>query len=109
LSVAVIIVGGTLTSGGGASSITDLGVVDLGTHMYLVAAILGVAGWIVGVIVAARNQAWGWLVTTLLLSLVGALMFGLFGPTKQDVIQGRLQKQARREAERLQRSSVRAS
>jgi hypothetical protein len=108
LSIATIMVGGTLTSGGGASAINDLGVVDVGTHLYLVAATFGLFAWIIGIIVAARNQAWGWLVAAFLLLNVGAFMFGLFGPTKQDVIQSRLQRKARRDAERLQRSPVRA-
>jgi hypothetical protein len=109
LSIAVIMVGGTLTSGGGTNAISDQGVVNLGTHIYLVAAIFGLVAWLIGIVVAARNQAWGWLVATVLLLNVGGFMLGLFGPTKEDVRQSRLQRQARRAAEQLQRSSVRGA
>lgn len=98
LSVAAIMLGGGLASGGGATLATDLGVVHMGNHLYFTAASLGFFAWLFSLADGVRVRAWGWVIATLLLFNVGALMFGLFAPTRQDVIQARLQRQHRREA-----------
>jgi hypothetical protein len=98
ISLLTIIISGTFAGGGGIGTTTDPNVYLLNLHMYLIAAYFGGLAWILALIAAFRIQAWGWLATTALLFNIGALMFGLFGPTAEDIRQGRLQKAARRAA-----------
>jgi hypothetical protein len=98
IAVLTIIISGTFAGGGGIGTTTDTKVYQLNLQMYVVAGVLGAMAWILAVINTARIQAWGWFATSLLLVGIGATMFGLFGPTAEDVRQGRLQKAARRAA-----------
>jgi hypothetical protein len=93
-----IIISGTFAGGGGIGSNTDPQVYQLNLHMYAIAGFLALIAWLLSIINTFRIQAWGWFATSLLLFGIGALMFGLFGPTAEDVRQSRLQKAARRAA-----------
>ena len=95
-----LIIGGTLVGGAigtnigaGAAYITALGF-----RLYVVAGMLAAFTWIIGVIVASHTKAWGWFTLVLLLPAMGAFMFGLFGPTRQDVIMAEDNARARRAA-----------
>jgi hypothetical protein len=98
IAVLTIIISGTFAGGGGIGTTTDTKVYQLNLQMYVVAGVLGAFAWILAIINTARIQAWGWFATSLFLVGIGATMFGLFGPTAEDVRQGRLQKAARRAA-----------
>lgn len=83
-----LVIGGTLvggaigtTIGAGAAYITAFGF-----RLYAVAGVLGLTSWIIGLVAGARTKAWGWFTLIVLLPAIGAFMFGLFGPTRQDVI-----------------------
>jgi hypothetical protein len=83
-----LVIGGTLvggaigtTIGAGAGYITALGF-----RLYAVAGVLGFIAWIIGLVVGYRTKAWGWFALIVLLPGIGAFMFGLFGPTRQDVL-----------------------
>jgi uncharacterized membrane protein len=54
--------------------------------------------WIVGLIISYRTGAWGWFALVVLLPAVGAFMFGLFGPTRADVLMAQEQTRHRRAA-----------
>jgi hypothetical protein len=98
IALVTIIISGTFAGGGGIGSNTDPKVYQLNLHMYAIAGFLALIAWLLAIINTFRIQAWGWFLTSLLLFGIGALMFGLFGPTAEDVRQGRLQKAARRAA-----------
>jgi hypothetical protein len=98
IAVLMIIISGTFAGGGGIGSTTDPAVYALNLHMYAIAGMLAFFAWILAGINTARIQAWGWFATNLLLFGIGSVMFGLFGPTAEDIRQGRLQKAARRAA-----------
>jgi len=98
ISLMTIIISGTFAGGGGIGSNTDPKVYALNLHMYVIAGLLAFFAWILASINTFRIHAWGWFATSVLLFGIGALMFGLFGPTAEDVRQGRLQKAARRAA-----------
>lgn len=95
-----LIIGGTLVGGAigtnigaGAAYITALGF-----RLYAVAGVLAAFTWVIGIIVAFRTKAWGWFALVLLLPAMGAFMFGLFGPTRQDVVMAEEHARARRAA-----------
>ena len=98
IAVLTIIISGTFAGGGGIGSNTDPKVYELNLHMFAIAGMLAFFAWILAIINTFRIGAWGWFATSLLLFGIGALMFGLFGPTAEDVRQGQLQKAARRAA-----------
>jgi hypothetical protein len=98
IALLTIIVSGAFAGGGGIGSTTDPQVYLLNVHMYAIAGFLGGLVWILAIISTLRIRAWGWLMLSVLLFGIGALMFGLFGPTAEDIRQGRLQKAARRAA-----------
>src|SRR5262249_32724282 len=98
IALMTIIISGTFAGGGGIGSNTDPKVYALNLHMYAIAGVLAFFAWILAGVNTLRIQAWGWFLTNLLLFGIGSLMFGLFGPTAEDVRQSRLQKAARRAA-----------
>ncbi len=98
IALLTIIISGTFAGGGGIGSNTDPKVYQLNLHMYAIAGFLALIAWLLAIINTFRIHAWGWFATSVLLFGIGALMFGLFGPTAEDVRQGRLQKAARRAA-----------
>lgn len=98
ISLMTIIISGTFAGGGGIGSNTDPKIYQLNLHMYAIAGFLALIAWLLAIINTLRIQAWGWFATSLLLFGIGALMFGLFGPTAEDVRQSRLQKASRRAA-----------
>jgi hypothetical protein len=98
IALLTVIISGTFAGGGGIGTNTDPRVYLLNLHMYTIAGFLGLVVWILAIVNTVRIQAWGWFTTSLLLFGIGGLMFGLFGPTAEDVRQGRLQKAARRAA-----------
>lgn len=83
-----LVIGGTLVGGAIGTKIgaATENVLSLGFHLYVVAGVLGLIAWIIGIIVGARTKAWGWFIVIVLLPAIGAFMFGLFGPTRQDVV-----------------------
>lgn len=83
-----LVIGGTLVGGAIGTKIgaATENVLSLGFHLYVVAGVLGLAAWILGIIVGFRTKAWGWFTVIILLPAIGAFMFGLFGPTHQDVV-----------------------
>jgi hypothetical protein len=98
IALLTIIISGTFAGGGGIGSNTDPRVYQLNLHMYAIAGFLALIAWLLASFRTFRIGAWGWFVTSLLLFGIGALMFGLFGPTAEDIRQSRLQKAARRAA-----------
>ncbi|HET9111300.1 MAG TPA: hypothetical protein VFN78_10785 [Ktedonobacterales bacterium] len=83
-----LVLGGTLVGGAigtnigaGAAYITSFGF-----RLYTVAGVLALIAWINGLIVGIQTKSWGWFTLVLLLPGIGAFMFGLFGPTRQDVL-----------------------
>ena len=98
IALLTIIISGTFAGGGGIGSNTDPKIYQLNLHMYAIAGFLALIAWLLAIINTLRIQAWGWFATSLLLFGIGALMFGLFGPTAEDVRQSRLQKASRRAA-----------
>jgi hypothetical protein len=98
IALLTIIISGTFAGGGGIGSNTDPQVYQLNLHMYAIAGFLALIAWVLAIVRTFRIHAWGWFTTSVLLFGIGALMFGLFGPTAEDVRQGRLQKAARRAA-----------
>jgi len=98
IAVLTIIISGTFAGGGGIGSNTDPKVYQLNLHMYAIAGMLAAIAWLLAIVRTFRIGAWGWFVTSVLLFGIGALMFGLFGPTAEDIRQGRLQRAARRAA-----------
>lgn len=83
-----LVIGGTLVGGAIGTSVGSSAayITALGFRLYIVAGVLGLIAWIIGLIVGLRTQAWGWFALILLLPCIGAFMFGLFGPTRQDVL-----------------------
>jgi hypothetical protein len=98
IALMTIIVSGAFAGGGGIGSTTDPKVYQLNLQMYVVATFLAVIIYVLALINTLRIGAWGWFTTVLLLFGIGAMMFGLFGPTAEDIRQGRLQRAARRAA-----------
>jgi hypothetical protein len=52
----------------------------IGTGILILAGILGLIGWIGGLIKTAQIGAWGWFVAVLILGSLGALIYGIGGP-----------------------------
>jgi hypothetical protein len=52
----------------------------IGAGVLLLAGILGLIGWIGGLIKTATIGAWGWFVVVLILGTLGALIYGIAGP-----------------------------
>lgn len=101
LGLILLIVGGTSisdTTGANPTLPATIRILGIGYHLYVVVAILALMTWVIGLIVSVQTQAWGWFVTVLLLPGIGAFMFGLFGPSIQDVLQARENAKTRREA-----------
>lgn len=91
LSIVVIVIGGTLIGGViGLEAFADqTAAYKLGIDLYMAGGILGIVAWVLAVARAIRTRTWGWAVTTMLLANIGACMFGLFGPSEQDFLQGK--------------------
>ncbi len=83
-----LVVGGTMVGGAIGTTIgaASVYITALGFRLYATAGMMALVAWIVGLIVAFRTQAWGWFAVVVLLPGIGAFMFGLFGPTRQDVL-----------------------
>lgn len=93
-----LVVGGTLVGGAIGSTISAAAgyIIDFGFRLYAVAGVLGLFAWIIGLITGFRTKAWGWFALVVLLPAIGAFMFGLFGPTRQDVLMAREQARQRK-------------
>ena len=85
-----LVIGGTLVGGAIGTNIGAAApyITTVGFHLYSVAAVLAAYAYVVGLIVSFRTGAWGWFALVLLIPAIGAFMFGLFGPTRQDVLMG---------------------
>ena len=95
----IMIIGGTIVGNSvGAPLIIAALENSIGDHLYLVSGVLGLAAWVIGAVTAFRIRAWGWFIFALLLPGIGAFMFGLFGPSAQDVRQAGENAAARRAA-----------
>lgn len=95
----ILIVGGTIVGDSvGAPQATYVLQNAIGDHMYVVTGVVGLATWAIGLMSAYRTKAWGWFTFALLLPGIGAFMFGLFGPSEQDVRQSHENTEARRAA-----------
>jgi hypothetical protein len=81
--LSVIAVGGATTDATGAvtgasTSASIFALVALGS--YIIGGILALIGWIGALIKTATIGAWGWFVVVLILSGLGALIYGIAGP-----------------------------
>jgi hypothetical protein len=83
-----LVIGGTLVGGAIGTNIGAAApyIMTVGFHLYMIAGVLAAYTWIVGMIVSFRTGAWGWLTLVVLLPGIGAAMFGLFGPSRRDVL-----------------------
>lgn len=90
-SLLTLVIGGTLVGGAIGTNIGASApyITTVGFHLYSIAAVLAGFAWIVGMVVSYRTGAWGWFVLVVILNAIGAFMFGLFGPTRQDVLMGK--------------------
>ena len=106
IALLTIIISGTFAGGGGIGSNTDPKIYQLNLHMYAIAGFLALIAWLLAIINTLRIHAWGWFATSLLLFGIGALMFGLFGPTAEDVARAayRRRRGARRVCAEVSRS-----
>lgn len=94
-----MIIGGTIIGNSvGAPLIIAALENSVGDHLYLASGVLGFAAWVIGIVTAFRIRAWGWFAFSVLLPGIGAFMFGLFGPSAQDVRQAAENAAARRAA-----------
>ena len=93
-----LVLGGTLVGGAIGTSIGAGAayITAFGFRLYFIAGLLALIGWINGLIVGFRTKSWGWFVLIVLLPGIGAFMFGLFGPTRQDVLMAQEQARQRR-------------
>lgn len=100
LAVLMVVVGGTSIGGvlGTQSNAFDTPSFKLGIDLYLVAGVLGIIAWGLAVARAAQTRMWGWLAVSFFLITIGALMYGLFGPSPADYAQNK-------EAVRLRRAA----
>ena len=100
IAVLMIVVGGTSIGGvlGTQANAFQTPSFKLGVDLYLAAGALGIIAWILAVVRAAQTRMWGWLAVSFFLVTIGALMYGLFGPSIQDYEQTR-------EAVRLRRAA----
>lgn len=83
-----LVIGGTLVGGAIGTNIGGAApyIMTVGFHLYSIAGVLAAYAWIVGMIASFRTGSWGWFALVVLLPAIGAFMFGLFGPTHQDVL-----------------------
>lgn len=93
-----LVIGGTLVGGAIGSTISAAAgyIIAFGFQFYAVAGVLGVFAWVIGLITGFRTKAWGWFALVVLLPAIGAFMFGLFGPTRQDVLMAQEQGRQRK-------------
>jgi hypothetical protein len=99
LTLVFIFDAGTISNAANVpNGIIDAKVASVALTLFLIAAVFGAVAWLVAIIDSARIGAWGWLISSVLLLNIGALLFGLFGPTAEDVRQTRRQRAARRAA-----------
>jgi hypothetical protein len=61
-----------LTSGSQAAT--------MGFVLYLVGVVAALVAWVLGLITTAVRGRWGWFLVVVLLSPLGSLLYGLFGP-----------------------------
>lgn len=83
-----LVIGGTLVGGAIGTNIGGAApyIMTVGFHLYTIAGVLAAYAWIVGLIASYRTRAWGWFSLVVFLPAIGAFMYGLFGPSRQDVI-----------------------
>lgn len=100
LAVLMVVIGGTSIGGvlGTQANAFDTAAFKVGIDLYLAAGALGVIAWILAVVRAAQTRMWGWLAVSFFLFAIGALMYGLFGPSPADYEQSK-------EAVRLRRAA----
>jgi hypothetical protein len=100
LAVLMVVIGGTSIGGvlGTTSNAFSTPSFKLGVDLYLAAGVLGIVAWIMAIVRAAQTRMWGWLAVSIFLVTIGALMYGLFGPSPADYAQSR-------EATRLRRAA----
>lgn len=100
LAVLMVVIGGTSIGGvlGTQANAFDTASFKLGVDLYLAAGTLGIIAWILAVVRSAQTRMWGWLAVSFFLVTIGALMYGLFGPSPADYAQTR-------EAVRLRRAA----
>ncbi|HZC07896.1 MAG TPA: hypothetical protein VE338_19825 [Ktedonobacterales bacterium] len=93
-----LVIGGTLVGGAIGTSIGAGAeyITALGFRLYVVAGVLALIAWIAGLVVGLRTKSWGWFALIILLPGIGAFMFGLFGPTRQDVLMAQENRRQRR-------------
>ena len=93
-----LVVGGTLVGGSIGTTISAAAgyIITFGFQLYAVAGVLGAFAWIIGLVAGFRTKAWGWFALIVLLPAIGAFMFGLFGPTRHDVLMAQEQARQRR-------------
>lgn len=93
-----VVIGGTLVGGAiGTSTGAAAGYITaLGFRLYALSGVLGAFAWVIGLVAGYRTKAWGWFALIILLPAIGAFMFGLFGPTRQDVVMAQEQARQRR-------------
>ena len=72
----------TSTTAAASPSLTTSGPMLIGSLFFLVAIVCGLIAWIGGLIATAKIQRWGWFVAVLLLGSLGALIWGIGGPTE---------------------------
>jgi hypothetical protein len=93
-----LVIGGTLVGGAIGSTISAAAgyIITFGFHLYALAGVLGAFAWIIGLVIGYRTKAWGWFALIVLLPAIGAFMFGLFGPTRRDVLMAEEQTRQRK-------------
>lgn len=67
-------------SSGTCSSTQAVGTIGLGLLVLVVALVFTFVGWILGIVKTAMIGRWGWFVAVLLLSPLGSVLYGIFGP-----------------------------
>lgn len=93
-----LVIGGTLVGGAiGTTTGSAAGYITaLGFQLYSLSGVLGIFAWVIGLVAGWRTKTWGWFALIVLLPAIGAFMFGLFGPTRQDVIMAQEQTREKR-------------
>ena len=64
-----------LTSGSQAAT--------MGFVLYLAGVVAALVAWVLGLIMTVVRGRWSWFLVVLLLSPLGSLLYGLFGPTSR--------------------------
>ena len=98
LGLFTLVIGGTLVGGAIGTNIGAAApyITTVGFHLYVIAGVLAAFAWVVGMIVSFRTGSWGWFALVVLLPAIGSLMFGIFGPTRQDILMAREHARQRR-------------